>query len=246
MFENDLPLLLLFIGFGALIQTITGFAMGLIIIGGVTLFGVADITFTAMLISLISMLNTLLALRHSYRSINWKYVRNVSLTMIPALVFGVWILDFLSSTSYQVLRKLLGVVIVLGGVLLVLKPKPYNQTPSTIWLWLVGSMGGVIAGLFSAGGAPLAYYMYRQPMEISVIRSTLLAFFTLTTLSRSVVVAVNGQLNTEVLKVTLLAIPVVMVVTISTSRILHLLPDGQIRRLVFALLILMGMLLIIR
>jgi hypothetical protein len=40
------------------VQTLTGFAMGLIIMAGVALFNIADIAFTAAVVSFISLTNT--------------------------------------------------------------------------------------------------------------------------------------------------------------------------------------------
>lgn len=246
MFEIDNILFLAFIGLGALIQTITGFAMGLVIIGGVTLFGVADISFAAAVISLISSFNIMLALRTSYKHVNWGYVKKVAISMVPALLAGVWLLNYLSYESYTLLKKLLGGVIVGAGILMMLKPTPFRQVPADFWLWSVGGLGGLIGGMFSAGGAPLAYYMYRQPLEVNIIRATLLAFFAVTTLARSIVVGIDGQLTADVWTIVMLAVPLVLLVTVGTTRMLHLIPDVLVRKIVFVLLIFMGLFLIVR
>ena len=244
MLESNILFLILFIGLGAMIQTVTGFAMGLVIIGGVTLFGLADIAFIAIIISLISGVNTLIALRYAYKHIKWIFVAKVSVTMLPALVLGVLVLDYLSNDYYVGLQKLLGLVIVTGGILLMLRPTPWNKISHPAWLMLTGTAGGFIGGMYSAGGAPLAYFMYRQPLEINVIRATLLCFFALTTALRTVVVGIQGQLTTEILSVFVLAVPVVIIVTLTMTRLLHLVPDGLVRKLVFLLLVAMGIMLI--
>jgi len=235
----------LFIGLGALIQTVTGFAMGLIIIGGVTLFGLADIAFTAIVVSLISLLNALMALRLSHKFIDWQLVGRVTATMLPALVLGVILLDFLGDDHELLLRKLLGLVIVSGGILLMLKPAPYKGVSSQWAFWSTGALGGIIGGMYSAGGAPLAYLMYRQPIELRVVRATLLTFFAASTMTRTLVVGYRGDLDAEVLKVVGISVPLVILVTVVTTRFLGYIPDTVIRRVVFMLLLLMGAMLIL-
>jgi len=58
------------------------------------------------------------------------------------------------------------------------------------------------------------------------------------------VVGFSGQINNNIVLLSLLAIPLVILVTILTARINHLLPDALVRRLVFVLLILLGLFLL--
>ncbi|MBO6658178.1 MAG: hypothetical protein JJ934_14880, partial [Pseudomonadales bacterium] len=57
---------------GVLVQTLTGFAMGLIIMVGVALFAIADIAFTAAVVSFISLVNALVAMRKGRHHIDWS------------------------------------------------------------------------------------------------------------------------------------------------------------------------------
>ncbi|MFT7546582.1 MAG: putative membrane protein YfcA, partial [Candidatus Azotimanducaceae bacterium] len=157
---------------------------------------------------------------------------------------GIFILDYLSGTSDGRLRKILGFVIVSAGILLMLKPAPFLKASGRITRILVGASGGLMAGMYGAGGAPLAYLMYRQPLDINVIRATLLGSFALSTIFRTASITLNGQVTVDVLKVVGFAVPLVIVVTLLTNKINHLLPDALIRRFVFVLLIFLGFFLI--
>ncbi len=241
----ELYILLALVAFGAMVQTVTGFAMGLMIIVGVAALDLVSISFAAAVISFISLLNTLIALKDTHRFIDRQFVMAISLGLTPFLVLGVFVLDFLSSDFYHWLRTILGVVIIAAGILLMVTPKPY-ATLSPRWVSLgVGSIAGVIAGLYSAGGAPLAYFMYRQPLELQVIRATLLAVFALSTLWRTMVVAGAGHVTLDVVKVAALSVPVVVLTTIATGRALPKIPDKLVRRLVFILMIGVGLFLIV-
>lgn len=239
MDPNQLYFLLL-VAAGALVQTITGFAMALIIVGGVAALSLADIGASAAVVSLVGLVNTTVALRHNYRSVDVKFLIWLSIGLIPLMLAGILLLELLSRTASDLLQNLLGIMIISAGILLMLKPKPYQQTSARITTILVGASGGLIGGMFGAAGAPYAYLMYRQPMNLVVIRATLLAVFAVATSCRTVMVGFYGHLDREVLTLAALSVPIVIVITLFAGRIAHLLPDVLVRKIAFGLLILLG------
>jgi uncharacterized membrane protein YfcA len=237
---------LVLVGLGTMVQSVTGFAMGLIIMGGVTALGVAEITFSAAVVSLISMVNAGLALRHTWRHVDLTFWRHLVAGLVPLTVVGLALLHILATGFTEVLKVLLGVVIILAGGLLMAQPHPFDR-PSGCWTTVaIGSAGGLVSGLYGAGGAPLAWFMYRQPLDVNMIRATLLATFLVSTAGRSTFVTVSGQLTREILLTAALSVPVVVVVTLVSQRIAPFLPDKLLRRFVFVLLILLGVTLIFR
>lgn len=244
--EINILLFLTLVAIGAVVQTITGFAMGLIIIAGVTALDVADISFSAAVISFISLANTVVALRQSHRHVDLYYLKWITAGMVPFLIVGFLLLEFLSNQYYSSLKTFLGIVIISGGIMLMITPSPFNEVSSRSSIGFTGVLGGIIAGLYSAGGAPLAYFMYRQPLELIIIRSTLLGVFAVSTICRSMIAGVAGHIDKSVLSTTAIAIPVVVIVTMLTGRVLHLIPDKLVRRVVFILLIGVGSFLIVR
>lgn len=236
---NDIFFLLL-VAVGASVQTITGFAMGLIIMGGVVAFGLADIAFAAAVVSFVSLVNICIALRRTYRSIDKTFVISMAIGLVPSVLVGVLLLDYFSAAAYSTLERVLGLVIIAAGTLLMLKPSPFaNRSPAWVSA-LIGTLGGVTGGLYGAGGAPLAYYMYRQPIDLIVIRASLLATFAISTTFRSIVISLNGHVTGSVLLLVMFAVPIVVTVTLVAGKYAHLLPDVLIRRLVYLLLILLG------
>ncbi len=246
MFEINTFLFLSLVALGAVVQTVTGFAMGLIIIAGVTALGIAEISYSAAVVSFISLANTAVALRHNHRYIDVQFVKWISIGLAPMLVAGVVLLGFLSERYYGLLQNLLGIVIIGAGVMLMMTPSPYPAKSGVGSTLACGALGGIIAGLYSAGGAPIAYFTYRQPVQLNVIRSSLLAIFAVSTLWRIIVVSVAGQVSAKVLLTAAVSIPVVVVFTMGAGRILHRVPDRLVRRMVFVLLIGVGSSLIFR
>ena len=240
MIEVNTILFLAIVTLGAMVQTITGFAMGLIIMTGVALFSITDIAFAAAVVSFISLANTLVALRKGRNHVDLGYVRWILAGGIPAMALGIVLLTWLSANFYEFLKLLLGIVVIAGGCLLMLSPAPWPQRSSRMTSVIFGLTGGVLAGLYSASGAPLAYYMYRQPLGINVIRFTLLAVFAATTAIRSIMIVMSGQMTLDMVMMSLLAVPLVVVVTLLTSKTTHLVPDQAVRKIVFLVLLLAG------
>jgi len=241
----DTSIFLLLVIIGVYVQTITGFAMGLLIVGGATILNVAPIAFTAAVVSLLSLLNAVLVLRHSHKFIDWRIVTAISVAMLPSIAAGIYILAMLSGAEATMLRRILGLAIMLAGTLLILKPEPWSRQSGRLISTITGIAGGIIGGMFSTGGAPIAFFMYRQPLALAVVRATLLAIFTLTNLARTLIVGVSGQLDGDIILVSAIAIPLVLIVTPLARRWSPANSDTIIRKSVFLLLILIGISLLV-
>jgi uncharacterized membrane protein YfcA len=245
MTTDVLAALLLLVGIGAYVQTVTGFAMGLIIMGAATLFDLVPVAFSAVVVTMTSMFNILLALSKEHHHIHWRSALLASIGMAPALILGVLLLDHLSSESAHGLKVSLGIFILVGATLLVLKPHP-RQALVVGWRdVLAGALGGFFGGLFSTAGPPLVYHLYRQPFGINVIRTTLLTIFGFTTVLRNGFVALSGDFSMAMLNASLLAIPVVYLATVLGQRFPPPFAEQGMRRLAFGLLAVLGLMLLL-
>ncbi len=240
MAEINIVLFLVVVTVGAAVQTLTGFAMGLIIMVCVALLSIADIAFAAAVVSFISLVNALVALRKGHRFIDWRFAGFMIAGLVPAMVIGLYLLSYLSAHNDEMLRLLLGVVVIVAGTSLMIAPTPFQQRSGKLTTVVTGFFGGLLAGLYSAGGAPMAYFAYRQPVSIDTIRFTLLATFAISTVVRVAMILIAGQLTLSVVSVSLIAIPFVVVTTLVVSQFMQRLPDKAIRMLVFVVLILAG------
>jgi uncharacterized protein len=244
LIEFNTVLFLLLVAIGAFIQTVSGFAMGLIIIAGATLLGLEEIAFSAAVISIVSLLNSAVALRTTHRRIDFHFLKWITITLVPGLFVGVLLLDYLTNTYYYALRLILAATIITAGIVLMARPSLYKEQSGRAETVLFGALGGIIGGLYSAGGTALAYHMYRQPIDVAVIRATLLSFLLVSTFIRTVLIAIAGQLSMDIIITSLISVPLVVVVTLLTGRFLHHIPDRVVRNLVFVLLTGLGVMLL--
>ena len=227
------------------VQTITGFALGLILVALCTAFGVMSVIDCAAIVSLVSMMNAGLLLRRSYRDLNGGVVTAIMVGLIPTLLLGFYWLDEFGRDQVSLLKNIIGAMVLVAGMTLMLRPSPYSSLSAKPFFIGSGLIGGLFGGLFSAAGAPIAYLMYRQPLAISVIRSSLLAVFFLSTFVRAVTGGLAGHYTPDVLIKTLVAAPVMLLATMLIEPTLPAIPDQMVRRLVFFSLMALGLYLLL-
>jgi uncharacterized membrane protein YfcA len=244
----DIPALLVFlsvVALGSYIQTVTGFALGLVVMGAVTLLNLAPVAMVAIVISLLALVNSFLALLKQGHTVDWLSVRWIVAGLVPAVFIGLMLLDYLSNNSVATLKKLLGIFIVCSGLLLVYRPHPKPVPDRQIRFFAIGAIGGLFGGLFSTGGPPIVFHLYRQPMRVEVVRTTLLAIFIVATIVRIGYVGLRGEFSWPAVRLALYAMPMVLLFTWVGKRYRPPLSDHAMRRVAFGLLILLGLMLLV-
>ena len=239
----DVLTLLLFaliVGFATYFQSVTGFAMGMIITaaaGGSQLLTLPVLTAA---VSLMSLANVLLALRGEWRQIDRSLFVPLALGQIPGIAVGVWLLLTLDAHAQNALYALLGLFILLGSASMAFKPVPLAMRSGTSAAFAAGLSGGVVGGMFSASGPVMGWFNYRQPLPLRRIRATLFACFMITTSVRTVFVGVQGGLTREVWLLVLLALPLVVLGTWIGRRYPPPVTDETLKRFAFLALLVMG------
>lgn len=222
---------------GSYIQTVTGFAFGLIVMGLASVLGLVGLPFAAFVTSLLSLLNTGIALRgHTHQVYRPALVAMLS-TAIPLTALGLWLLARFSDQDVNTLKLILGATIIASCLLMMIRPRPRTRVSNPAVFAIMGAAAGVLGGLFATYGPPLAYLMYRQPLSLLSIRLTLLMTFTMTSIVRVILALPYLDLTADLGLTLLLGLPVVATGTLIGKRFGPPLPEIWMRRLAFALLI---------
>lgn len=241
----SLAFFLMIAALASYVQTVTGFAFGLIMVGAVTGLDLAPIEFTAVVVSFSALTSALIALHGARQDVCWSLAGAILTGLLPAMLAGVLLLGYLSENSAAQLKLILGLSILAGGIFLILKPAPYRR-PSRTWSYLsAGIVGGFFGGLFSVSGPPIVYHLYRQPIALLQIKTTLLVIFGSASLGRVVFVGIQGRLDEDILITSLLAIPLVIGASLLGRRFPPPLTDSAMRRGAFVLLSTMGLALVL-
>ncbi len=187
MADLSIPALVAFwalVALGGWVQTLTGFALGLIVMSGSTLFALLPVPLTAEIISMLVLVNGAMILRADHRHIDRAALGSALIGAAPAILLGFVLLHYLAGTAINQLRLLLGLFIALAAAQLVRRPHPWPERSPRLAFTLAGAAGGLLGGLFSTSGPPLIWLMYRQPLALDRVRVTLVSFFCLTQLWR--------------------------------------------------------------
>lgn len=225
----------------AYVQTLTGFALGLVFVGGIGLTGLMSLPDAAVLVSILSVINGGLVLVRGWRNVAWREFWLTWMGSALTLFAGYALLQVLAGTSLDWLRLLLGAIIVLSSLQLLWRPQPLPQMSPPHAFAGFGAAAGVMSGLFSTSGPPVAYLFYRQPMPHPVVRETLLLFFVANSTMRLGVVGLSGHAPPPSFWWGLIAIPAVVVFTALARRRPPPISQTTMRRIVFGLLMLSGL-----
>lgn len=219
-------------------QTVTGFGLGMIVIGMASGLGIVSMTTVAAVVSLLMVVNSLVALPGKLQYIHWSAVKAVLVGLLPAIVCGVLLLEYLSASASNLLELALGGLVLYGGASMLVFPSRQTSLASPLSFFVSGVLSGLCGGLFAIPGPPLIYQCYRQPLPLIGISSMLILFFSITSLLRTLFITVQGQLDVEILMLTAWSIPMIVVSTYVGRRLPPPLSSLQMRRL--ACLVLIG------
>jgi uncharacterized membrane protein YfcA len=127
------------------------------------------------------------------------------------------LLTFLAANAYQVLKLVLGASIVVCALMLWRARASFKTVSGPTYFTIVGTLSGVLGGMFSAPGPPLVYAVYRQPWSLERMQEALIFSFAVGAVLRLVVMAFTGHFTKLSLLLTLETIPVALAVTALTA-----------------------------
>jgi uncharacterized membrane protein YfcA len=222
-------------------QTVTGFGLGMIVMGAASGLELVPVATIATTISLLSLANCAVALPGTLHHIDWRTTRAVIYGMVPSVIGGVLLLNYLGGSASHILKLLLGLVVIHGGISVMLKVTPGEQPLSNGSFFFSGFFSGLFSGMFGIAGPPLVYQFYRQKMDLASIRYSLIFLFSVTASIRTLFVASQGELSPEIVALSLSALPVVGLATLAGKRYPPPLRYRTMQCIAFAVLIGIGL-----
>jgi len=236
----SIAVLLLLAAGAAYIQTITGFAFGLLMMGGIGMLALLPLPDAAVLVSMLTFVNAAQVFLRGWQNIAWREFRLAISPGLILLALGYFTLEQLSRTNLDDVRFLLGMVIVAASIQLILEPHPLPRRSSAASFVIAGGVGGFLGGMFSTSGPPLIYHFYRQPLAQVAIRDTLVLIFGVNAVIRLALVGSTGTFPSDTIWWALIAAPVVTAATFAAKRWPPPLQQATVRRVAFSLLLLSG------
>jgi uncharacterized membrane protein YfcA len=234
---HALAAFLLLAAAAAYVQTVTGFAFGLIMMAGVALAGLTPLPDAAAVVSLLTLANTLQMAAKGWRHIAWREWRLAVIGCVPMIAVGFALLHWLASERVDLLRLALAAAILAASLSVLRPPRPDSAAPRGWTYVAAGAFAGLTSGLFAAGGPPLVLRFYSAPLPLATIRETLVSIFALNSVIRLALVFGTGLKPPDSAWWGVLALPVVFAATAAARRWPPPVATQTIHRLVAALLI---------
>lgn len=229
------------LAFAEFVYVLFGFGAGLIAVGTLALV-VPEIRDVVVLLLLVNLPAEIWIVRSSWADINWSGVTKICVGIAVGVPLGTWILSW--GEPRFLLVVLGGFLIATGFAFLILRP-----TWSITWpRWiapLIGTVSGVLAGLFGTGGPPVIVYYQLSGTPKSSFRGNLMAIFLVITLVRIPSCAITGLLTAPRLMATLVALGPVLAAAWLGNRIHIQIEEVVFRRMVSVALVVIGVLLVV-
>ena len=233
-------LFVLFVAFSVYVQTLTGFALALMLLGLVGLTQLFPLPDAVNAVSFITVINAVTFLRRRRPIRIEPVMKTAVLASMAGSFVGMGILTYLAAHSLHLLRTLLGLIVIGCALLLWRMGQPRETTSPPRVFAAVGALSGVLGGMFSAAGPPLVYVVYRQPWPLERIQESLIFAFGVGALLRIVVLGLAGQISVQSLLLAAEAIPVVLLVTLFSANRKLPVSRATLKHIVCALLIAAG------
>ena len=188
---------------------------------------------------------SLILIRTEYKKINWKILIPIIIGSMVGTLIGTY---FLQTFAIEILRKLLGVVIVIFSLNLLRKQiKQTLEVPNIIGFF-AGVTGGILGGVFGTSGPPFVLFLANKIKDKYTLRATFIGLFTVDFTWRIFIYFFSGLFTSEVIKYTLYLTPALILGTILGSLTFFKvsITEKRYKQLVAGLLILAGVLLILK
>jgi uncharacterized protein len=195
------------------IQNLTGFAFGLVLLGLTGVLHLGNIPDMTNVVSVLVLVNAVVLFSSQRPSFERAVLAPTLLMSLVGVLLGALLLNWLSDNILVALRLLLGLTILACAGVLLLPASALKQRSGTASFAGFGLLGGLLGGLFSTAGPPLVFHFYRQPFAPRQIREALVLIFAVNAVLRLSLMVADGRVALNVLWLSLLAAPVVLVQT---------------------------------
>lgn len=219
-------------------QGFTGFGSVLVALPLLNLF--LDIRTVVPLVCLFSLIINLIIIIQIRRHIQFKKVFILFIAAVPGIFFGVYILK---TVPAQFLELVLGLVLIGFGLQRLYAGSPEREL-SDSWGWLFGFLSGLLGGSIGAGGPPVIIYTSLQPWEKYLVKSTLAAYFLVTSIVISSAQAVSHLITGRVLGLFFRGVPALVLGVLAGSVLFGKVDSGSYRKVLLVILILLGCLMV--
>ena len=224
----------------AFTQGVTGFGFGMVAMALLPLF--SDVRQVSIIIGIFSLVTTSSVLLSVRRHFAWRDFLFPTLGMFAGIPLGVYALVLLDGS---VIRRLVGVAILIACVQLLLPGGRTGRHISWPWGLAAGFTSGILGGAFGIGGPPVIAYATMQDWEGPRYRAMLCSFFATSNLYRIVIMLSAGLITSEIAIRFAWGLPVVLGGVLVGIRMFDRLSRESFRKAVIVTLVVLALTLLL-
>ncbi len=229
---------------GHLVKGVTGFGSALFAVPLLLLM--LDVKFVTPLFLLFDFTSGVILVARTWRSVDRRLLLLILGGMVVGTSLGTWVL---LSFSHEILKRVLGVLVGGWALTMLLRKEPNARSPGrplgSYLAPMSGFLGGALGAMFSVNGPPIIIYLSHVLDQKGAFRATLYAVFLADACYRMGLFAANRLLNERVFRFALTMAPFLVAGVMVGSWLQRLLDEEVFRRVVAAILVVTGVVLLI-
>jgi uncharacterized membrane protein YfcA len=238
-FDMDIIIFLCCIAFlGGLVQGLTGFGVVLVALPLMGFF--IDIKIAIPLILMLGLVINFTLICQLLEHVDHTKWILLFICSLPGIPIGICVLQYVESRS---LELLIGCVVILTSLFSMLSTSSTKEL-NKFWACLAGFIAGFLGGSIGATGPPVVIYTSLQPWDKLQMKATMVSFFILAGLGILVFYIFNGLVTKQILIFFGYSVPPLISGVACGVFIFNRINDTLYKRIIFMLLIVLGILLI--
>ena len=217
----------------AVTQSLTGFGFALVMVPLLSL--VWDVKSAVAASTVLGAVTLLPLLFEARRHVRLRAAAALFAGSLLGIPLGLLILE---RTDPEVLKILVGFVVIAASILAYRVREVRSMRPGVAPAVAAGAVSGVVGGSTSMGGPPAIFYLLGTEGNLRAFRGTLLAFFLPNALVRIAGLAALGRVTPDVLRFSAIALPAMAIGLLAGAWLRYRVREETFRLLVLLVLIL--------
>jgi uncharacterized membrane protein YfcA len=229
----------LLIGLGAFSQGFTGIGFGIIVLAGIAFTPWDFERATVVLNLLLLVLNgSIIYASRKEAPIHWKLVGYILIGEVFGVPLGYWfILAFGSQPTFRIVFGVTLTLFAANELFRLQIRKALNMAFGV----LAGIIGGFLSGAFTAGGPPIALFVYSRQHDPRRVKGTLQTVFLSATIWRLANIILLGKgITLPVMKIAALTLPILIICSVLGHAASRRVSKAMFLKIVFSFILLAG------
>jgi uncharacterized membrane protein YfcA len=224
--------------FGFFIQSIIGFAGGLVALP--FLLCVMPLSEAVSYISIFYLISTPIYLVKEWQDVDKQLLKNLAVSSFFGVLAGIIVLKF---GKPLILKKALGIFILLFVVNSLRVKKDIPSSPKLKPFF--GFLGGFFSGVFSTGGPLYVMIVQKETTNIKTFRATMFGTLGLVTVMRIPVLIIGGVMTMKEVYNSMYVLPFFILALFLGKKVYLKLDDILIKKIILVLLFVSGIMLLL-